>query len=271
MTGSAGQVELVQEKWLKFYKDKGIFGDEDIEVLRKQRELAGLLKGADKKPDRVGKADIDNVDPQVERSIMKGAGHVQETGAADPIHGSVGLRQYLPKEASEAIGKSGDVDLPFKAPWISWGGRDIKKADRAIQEVEQIIKKENPGLDIQVHGLGAGKQTNRSILIDGEKKFEIVLDSGTAGIPKGTHIFGQKIQTGHNISEISGTDAKIVKLGQQTQELSEQTSAIQPWTNPGRVRDILPGEKTPKLKVDPDEGRLKDQLRYVVGLSLIHI
>ena len=172
----------------------------------------------------------------------------------------------MSEETAALFRQSGDLDLPYKAPLIGWFGRTEKKADEALQKVANIIEKENPGIDIEITGIGAGKQTNRGILIDGEKRFEIVLDSGKGGnTGAGNYIFGHKFDEKVHISELSGTDLKIASGGRQFQETSEQVAAIQPWGNPGRVRTPAgPGKKDPSHKIEPDEGRRKDTVHQVL-------
>ena len=264
MSGDAGQRELVEERFLGFFQKEGILGKDDIENLRDLRELSDIFAKSDKAPNPKTRANIEGVDPDVEESLFKGAGKIQETGAGSPIHGSVNAKTYMTKETQDIFRQPGDIDIPYKAPVIPWFGRATKKADEAIEDVRAIIAKDHPTVKVEVHGIGAGRQTNRSILIDGEKRFEIVLDSGQRGGGGGGHIFGHRLDDGFQTSEISGTKLQHATSGRQFAEYSEQTSAIQPWSNPGPPRTTGPGGRHPLMKTTPDEGREKDKVSQVL-------
>ena len=271
MAGDVGQAELGSEKWLKFLVEAGKISDSDRTKMRLRRQLAERMHGVDKAPNPDTPAPMSSVGPDVAQTLVRGAREVVDSGRGRPLHGSVPTRTYLSDEAAVLIGRSGDIDIPYRRPLIPWFGRDKAAADKAIEKYRAFVQEKHPDIKVEVHGVKGGPKQNRALMIGGEKVAEIVLDTGAPAGGKTTHIFGFPIQEGYNVAKIAGVpDVRIVKPGHQLQTLSEQTTALQPWYNPRHTDpELIGGMPRYTHTIATDEGRAKDVVREaILGLEM---
>ena len=229
--------------------------ESDSGVLKAQRDLLKdtVGTGAELKPKKSTSVTLDGLSPSETKPFFIAAEKLQSKKTVKPLHGSAALSSYLSETKQAAIGRVGDLDLPFKKSRFGIFGKNEKKLDNAIMEVAGKIKSDLPDSQISVGGVGKPFGVNRSISVNGKKKFEIVTEEFSGPSKDTSHIMGYRVSEKSNKAIINDVGIDVTKSSNQVLENISTTTAI------------TPAKKG--VRVIPPEGRLKDRVRAIEGLS----